>query len=290
MKFSASLLKTWMACPLQAKFQEVDKLPWRQNGKASYGTCMHDALELYNSGATIEETIARFKTTWYSPEMLNVKPDYWPKFTTYTGLLKKGVETLQDYHDIHQIVDREVIGTEIGFCVPFGEHELSGFVDLVEVGKDNSGAEVLRIVDYKTNGKAPTQLDLALDIQFTIYMYASMQPEFWTGTFREGWHPPMVNRYPGFENGEELYERFQNHTRRGVWYHLNTNKEIAVGVRADEDFMRLYRCLNEIEKAIKAEVYVPCISGDTCTYCSYRDVCPVVMPVLDKLEDEVEPL
>ncbi len=290
MKVSPSLLKVWMACPLQAKFQEVDQLPRLQNGKASYGTCMHEALELYNNGLDIESTIDRFRETWHDPDILGVKPDYWPRYTTYTSLLKKGVETLRDYDDIHAISVREVVATEHKFLVPFGEHTISGIVDLIEVGKDYTGQEVLRIIDYKTNGQQPTQINLALDIQFTSYIYGSLQPEFWTGMFPEGWHPPMANRYPGFENGEELYERFKDHTRRGVWYHLNNNKEIAVGVRTDEDYMRMYRCLNEIEKAIEKEVYVPCISGATCTYCSYKAECPVVMPVFDKLEEEVEPL
>lgn len=289
MKFSPSLIKTFMSCPLQAKFREVDELPWRQNGKASYGTCMHDALERYNNGLSIDETIERFKETWYAPEMLDVKPDYWPKFTTYSGLLKKGVETLRDYHDIHEIVDREVIATELKFIIPFGEHHISGIIDLLEVGKDNTGNEVLRVVDYKSNAKVPTQIDLALDIQFTTYMYASLQEEMWVGV--PGWpDEDGEEKYVGLENGKELFERFADMPRRGVWYHLNTNKEIAVGAREDEDYMRLYRCLNEIENAIEKSVYVPCISGDTCTYCSYKDVCPVVMPVFDKLEDDIEPL
>jgi len=282
MKFNASMLKTWMTCPLQARFKEIEKRDSLQNAKSSFGTCIHEALELYNKTGDYEAARKRFDYTWQNPDVLGVYPDYWPRFTDFAGLRKKGFEILEKYHSNQQWEKREVIATEHKFCVPIGDHTISGVVDLLEVKKTKGGKPALRIVDYKTNTKQPTKEALFMDIQFTIYVYASLQPEFWLGFEDDPKYPPLPN-------GEELYRRFDGMQRKAVWYHLWTNKEILVGDRDDEDFMRLYRCLISVAEAIEKEVYVPNISGDSCTYCSFTDLCKVTLPVRDKLlvaEDE----
>lgn len=276
MKVNASLLKTWMTCPLQARFGEIEKLERLQNAKASFGTCIHEALELYNNTGNYEAARERFNHTWENPDVLGVAPDYWPRFTDFAGLRKKGLEILEKYHENQKWESREIIATEHKFCVPIGDHYISGVVDLLEVKKTKGGKKALRIVDYKTNSKQPTKEALFMDIQFTVYVYASMQPEFWLGFGDDPKYPPMPN-------GEELYERFDGMIRKAIWYHLWQNKEIVVGDRDDDDFMRLYRCITSVVEAIEKEVYVPNISGDSCTYCSFTEQCKVVLPVRDKL-------
>lgn len=280
MKFNASLLKAWMGCPLQARFQEIEKLPRLNNAKAVFGTCIHAALEDYNKTGNATGSIAYFKDLWDDPSKLGRPIDVWPKFTTYGGLRKRGIEIIQEYADRHKWETRTVVATEHKFCVPFGEHLLSGIVDLVEKKKSTKGKSVLRIVDYKTNSKQPNLVQLRLDIQFTIYDYASRQPEFWMG-FEDD------QRYRGLPDGEKLYEMYQNMDRKLIWYHLWGNKEINAGDRDDMDMMRLYRVLNEVERAVTHEIYVPNISGDTCTYCDYVDRCGVVVPVHEKFQTEI---
>lgn len=166
MKFNASLLKTYMGCPLQARFQEIEKLPRLNNAKAVFGTCIHAALEDYNKTGDAKAAIAYFKDLWDDPSKLGRPIDVWPKFTTYGGLRKRGIEIIQEYADHHKWETRTVVATEHKFCVPFGEHLLSGIVDLVEKKKSTKGKPVLRIVDYKTNSKQPNLVQLRLDIQF----------------------------------------------------------------------------------------------------------------------------
>lgn len=280
MKFNASLVKTWMGCPLQAKFKEIENLPYRSSGKAVFGNCIHDALDQYNQGVPIDKAIDRFLETWNDPELLGLTIDYWPKFTTYGGLRKKGQEILKGYAEKHAWEQRTVIVSEHKFCVPFGEHEISGVVDLIELKKSTKGKLAMRIVDYKTNAKAPTLANLRLDIQFTTYVYASLQPEFWMGV-------PGSEKYLPLPDGEKMFDMYQDVARRAIWFHLWTNKEMDAGDRDDMDFMRLYRCINEISKAVEADIYVPNISGDTCTYCDFTDICPVTYPIYDKLTTEV---
>lgn len=123
------------------------------------------------------------------------------------------------------------------------------------------------IVTHNTNSSMPNFDNLYLNIQMTIYYYASLQKEFWTG-YDDG-----SGKYVGFENGEELWEKFKQKKRQVIWHQLSKNRELNCGKRDDKDFLRLYRCMQEISKAVEHDVFVPCISGDTCTFCSFTDVC-----------------
>jgi RecB family exonuclease len=274
MRISASTIRSWMSCPLQAKFKTIEERPRKLNAKTSFGTCVHDALEFYNLTGDIDKAIERFKTTWENPELLKAKPDSWPKGTSFGQLKQKGIELLSLYHKKNIWDKRDIISAEHKFCVPFGDHELSGIVDLIEARKLSKKITELTIVDYKTAAKRPYGDDLRLDIQFTVYYYASLQPEFWIGYDDE--------RYKGMPNGLELYEEFQDSPRKVVWYHLLDNKELDAGPRDEEDFGRLYRCVEEIAKAIDNDVYVPNISGSSCIWCDYTDICPVMIPPFDE--------
>lgn len=282
MKFSASLLNTWMTCPLQAKFQYEDNLPRQQNAKASFGTCIHKALETYNKTNDYDLAIEEFKDYWKNPGKLGVDPDYWPKRTTYSGLRERGLEILKQYHDKNLWLTREVIVAEHPFCVPIGDHELSGVVDCLELTKAGNGRRTLRVIDYKTNSKKPGLDMLRYNIQFTVYAYASSQIEFWTGV--------PDTKYVPIENGAALFESFRSVTRKPIWYHLWTNQEIDAGPRDDGDYERLYRLLDQIEKAVTLGAYIPTINEESCTFCSFTDQCRFVIPVKNqiKLENQEE--
>jgi CRISPR/Cas system-associated exonuclease Cas4 (RecB family) len=266
-----------MTCPLQANFYKTVEFTELQNGKTTFGTCIHDALERYNQDGKVDEAVERFKYTWANPEILNAAVDIWPKYTSYGGLRQRGIEMLKEYDSKNKWESRVVVGTEHEFKVPFGDHELSGKVDLIEHKKSGQGKNILKVVDYKTTSKQPTLADLRLNVQFTVYIYASLQPEFWMG----------YDDVPGFPNGEELFEKYKKMDRRGVWYHLMGNKEINAGARDDGDFMRLYRVCLEIANAFEKQVFVPSINGDSCTFCPFTDICAAVIPVKDKLHTPI---
>jgi hypothetical protein len=109
----------------------------------------------------------------------------------------------------------------------------------------------------------------------TAYIYASLQPEFWLGFDDE--------KYLGFDDGQILFDTFAGVKRSAIWVNLNTGKEIDAGERDEKDFLRLYRCIEQVDKAMNAEVYVPNISGDSCNFCPYLEECCAVGPVADKI-------
>ncbi len=260
MKFSPSQIKAFGECALQAKFKYVDRLPTKLGSSAHWGTSLHQALEHYVDHQDVQKAIEEF-VEYYS----SVTPDYWNRRTSFTGHVDTGKKILEDFADSNKWDDRIPIAAEHRFMVDIGDHQLSGIVDLLDVSSDLSE---LRIVDYKS-GARPTKENLYLNVQFTAYLYASEQKEFWTG------YPGQTDRYPGLPNGEELYELFLTKKRKGIWYDLKKNEEIDVGPRAFRDYARLYRAMEMIALAIENEVFIPSISAQTCGFCDFQDICPV---------------
>lgn len=275
MRFSASRIRMWSNCPLQAKFRYEDHLPGRQNAKASFGTVIHHVLEHYNHSKDHQASKDMFLDLWNNPAKLGVEPDYWPKFTSFGGLKQRGLDILDQHHQATRWDKREVIATEHPFLVPFGDHELTGFVDLIEIRKTGKGASILAIVDYKTSSKAPSKSDLALDVQFTSYIYAVNQPRFWSG-----WPdvPEYADDFPPIAaNSKWLWETVKPLPQRAIWYHLWNASEKDAGGRDQKDFERLYEVMCQIDKAQKAGIYVPKI-GEACLWCDYTEPCGVTIP------------
>lgn len=283
MRFSASRIKQWMTCPLQAHFHYDLHVPVeRINAKATFGTIIHTALEHYNNHRDPVAAEKIFIDLWHNPEKVGapVSQMWWPRGNNFGNLKERGVNIIRDFHERCEWDKRTVIATEHPFLVPFGEHELTGYVDLLEVRQSGKGKNLLRVVDYKTAARQPNMGELALDVQFTIYLYASTCPEFWFGrTLEDGTPDPD---YPPIPNAEWMHSMYDDLDRRSIWYHLWTQKEIDAGPRDDSDFMRLYRVVCEIAKASEAGIHVPKL-GENCTLCDYRDPCGVEIPTREEL-------
>lgn len=260
LKFSASQLKSWQSCALQTKYSYIDGLPSPTGSAAMFGSAVHEAIDRFHKGATEEQAVNIFKE-----ELTKQEPDYWNRMTTLTGYLDNGERMIREYVASQQWADYDVVSSEFRFMVDIGEHQVSGIVDILQLPHNHSS---LDIVDLKT-GRRPILDTLHLDIQFSLYIYATYQKEFWCG------HPDEPDKYSGFENGEELFEYFKNIPRRGFWYDLKKNEPINVGDRTMRDFARIYRLIEQVARAVEHEVFIPTINGDTCTWCDYQDICPV---------------
>jgi hypothetical protein len=280
MRFSASRLRLWMECPLAAHYRYDEGLPSVPNGKTVFGSVIHSALEYFNLTQDYDGTVDKFKKDWLRPP---VEPAWWPRSTSYASLRKKGLEILENVKNHHRFEDRIVFGAEVNFLVPFGDHELTGIVDVIESRRSGTGSELVTITDYKTASKAPTSSELALDPQMTVYIYAASQREFWTGA--KG-NPDFV----GVENGEWLWETIgRDAPKRAIWSALWTGRELDAGPRTDVDFGRLYRVCEQIDRAVQAEVYVPKI-GSHCGICDYAEPCSMEIPVAVRaLNDDDDP-
>ena len=266
MKVSASVIKSWMRCSLQAKYRYIDGLPDKSNAAASFGSAVHLALELYNNTKSLEKAEKCFLYAWDNPAEFDIEPEVWPPRTSYGQYRERGIDFIRNYHEANKWIEKEIVATEFRFCVPIGDHTISGIIDIMEVQDDK-----LKIVDLKT-GYRPNSTNLNHDVQFTTYLYAPTQKEFWCG------YPEEIEKYSGFPNGEEMWEKYKDAEITGIWYDLRNSKEYHVGERSEEDYAKLYRCIDEIARAIEFEVFVPDISGDSCSLCSYRGACHLYSP------------
>lgn len=264
MRLSASRMGTFMRCPLQGKFKYIDGLPEAQNAAATFGSCVHHALQKYALDHDVDGAVAAFTETWKNPDLLGRGIDYWPPRTTYMGYMTKGIEALRAYHEQQKWEKRTFLAAEHGFLVPFGDHELVGYVDLLEIAGGPRGKKAVTITDYKTSSKAPFIPALKVNIQFTVYDYASRQPEFWLGN---------GDGFPPMDNGDYWWEMTKDLPRQNIWYALMQQKPFDAGERDENDYMRLYRVANEIQRAIDYGVFVPDISGDSCSWCPYTVPC-----------------
>ena len=264
MIFSASRLKLWGSCPLAAHFKYDQRIPEEgNNAKAVFGTCIHTALEDLSNNEDLGQAQAIFVDLWTNPEKVGapVETLQWPRRTDFSGLKARGLDVLRDVHERTKYDHRVVLATEHPFLVPFGDHELTGFVDLLEVRTSGKGKDLLRIVDWKSAGRLPNYGELYMDIQFSVYVLASLQPEFWFGNGPD---------FPAMKNAQSKYDAYFDLPRRSIWYQLMNSKEIDAGPRDDQDFMRLYRLCEQVQRAIDHQVFVPKI-GEHCGWCFSGD-------------------
>lgn len=265
MRFSATRLGTWMKCPLQAKFKYTDRLPSDRSAYMAFGICVHAVLDEFYDSPDAEAAVERFLDLWEDPSLVRAAIDYWPDGTDYIKLRDRGEDSIRTYFEKQKLDKGKKIKAEHKFLVPFGEFELTGYVDLLEVRKGVRG-NVLRIIDFKTGMYIPRQSVLNLDIQFTVYDYASRQEEFWVGNGID---------YPGLPNGEEMFHLYKSIPRVPVWYAVAKGKEVMSRERDEDDHLRLYRLCKEIHHAETLGVYVPKIAEDTCVFCDYTRECAI---------------
>lgn len=254
------MLNTWGTCSLKAKFNYIDKLPTQTGSSAHFGSCVHSAIEQLHLGKTLNVALKVFVD-----EFNGTIPDYWNRRTNYDAMLANGQAMIREYYETRAWNDSYIVAAEHSFMVDIGEHTLSGIVDYIEYPK--SGGKLI-IGDLKT-GFRPKWDTIHLLLQFTAYDYASKQPEFWMG------HPSNLEKYPPLLKGEELYEKMKDVPRELIWYDLKKNEAINVGPRTEKDYARMYRCMEQIDRAIEKEVFVPTVSAEGCTFCDFKDICPV---------------
>lgn len=250
MQVSPSGLARFGTCARQYYYEVVLGLGKEERGSLTVlGTVWHYAIEVYeNYGYDLDLAKRTFAYYWDHPDQLGERIDFWHRQTSREGLLKRGLSMLEQYHELKPWTEGKLIGTEIRFKVPLGDHVLKGFIDKLFA---RPGQRKLEIIDFKTGSYVPEKL--RQNLQFTSYCYATMRPEFWVDI-------------PGFEDG---HVKFEGWKRNGWWYHARNNKMFNAGFRGEVDYKRLLLAATEMDRAITANVFPLDISGASCGYCPF---------------------
>lgn len=279
--FHQSDLSQWSWCPAKAKYEREGQ-PTRQLSGTAYGSVMHYALlevferQRHTDGITItaatEAAVESFRHYWHPMHIQAIcnPVDVWMPNHNFNGLLNKGEDQIRAYAKLVANREEIVLATEIGFQVPIdgtwdddlaAPHILAGTIDRLALVK-KKGIWHVEVGDVKT-GKDYTYL--RQNLQFSAYTYATTKPEFW-----RGW-----NGEDGFGDayGTELYEKFTNAARRSTWINMNKMSFQDGGWRGPKDWQRFAMAIEELAKAVKYDVFPFNISGSTCTFCEFRDIC-----------------
>jgi putative RecB family exonuclease len=172
---SPSSTSTFQTCPLQFRFQNIQKLPQPPSAAAVKGNVVHRALEL------LFGLDAPSRTPQAAHQFLaQAKTEFEPTYDI-TGLNLSEAEAAKFWADCTVLVDKYLqmenpqtinnIDVELWVTAPLQGFLLRGFIDRVE--RDANGGIV--ISDYKT-GKAPRANDV--DNKMTqLHMYAYMLNE-----------------------------------------------------------------------------------------------------------------
>lgn len=257
-----STIKQYMQCALRYKF-ESEGAPREQSSALSFGTVIHECVEymerLLDSGLNeaLTKALAKFDIMWTNLERYDLAYDYLIPRNTHQGYAELGHKILRDWWAIIQWESDIVLAREYQFTVPMGDHVLTGTADKVALRPMKGGGYEVCIIDYKTSAKQPTRDYLRHDLQFTVYGYATTQPEFW------------VN----IPNGQQLFEELKDAPRTGEWVHLRNSRRITAGERNEVDYNRLRYAIDQIELSVALGIFVPDISGANCEYCEFRQRC-----------------
>jgi hypothetical protein len=278
--FHQSDLSSWARCPHAFQLGKTD-LPRRQTSAMAFGSVVHHSLEVFERlshtddvtwDQATEAAVQSFDYYWHPHNIDAIcdPVDLWLPKQSYGELRARGMESIRAYAQLMRFDDHELLATEYGFTVPIAgtwdddlnePHILAGTVDRLAVRYYKARPAVC-IDDFKT-GKEYAHL--RHNTQFSAYCYASTRPEFWTGWRGEDGF--------GTARGSQLYQRFQHSGRRGTWINMRTIKFQDAGWRGEKDYERLAIAITQIHASMQADIYPLILTGDTCTYCPYRDVC-----------------
>lgn len=259
MELRQSYLQQFAKCPESFRLKYILNQRGRQSAAASYGTILHFALQTYwLNEQDIELAKRTFEHYWNNPQYMGCKPDYYLPRTSWSEYRSHGHTSLDEYHaaQIGWSRDDQVIGVEIDFRIPIGDHVLTGSIDKLRVTTDKKGLQSLDVSDWKT-GKVPTFL--RYNVQFTAYIYATFQDEFWAG----------------IEHGAEWQEEVRDLPRTATWVDLKSVpfREVTAGTRDDGDFARLHKACENLAKSWEQDIFVPTLTGDSCAYCDFWKEC-----------------
>lgn len=263
-------LKTWAKCPLMYRYQTIDQLPRLQSGSLTFGSILHECIMWMEINRDVETAVARFEHYWTDPTRLDpeYRIDYYVRGTNWRKYAEDGPRIIRNWWQVTQWDTALVLAREFTFSVPVGSqgHYLDGTVDKLEIaysGKHDSW--VVKIVDLKSNKKAPTYDYLEEDLQFSAYCYATTLLTFWEQLGQHlGWPP---------ERAAEVYAKYRDLPRRGEWVQLTGPKRMDAGERTERHYGRLAMAVDALADSVAMRIFVPNISGESCCYCDYRKTC-----------------
>lgn len=252
--FSNSKIGTYETCPLQYKYQYLDRVKVEQEDTVEtfLGSWVHDALEKLYRDLSFEKLLSlkeiityfnkKWKENWNSTIKIN-KKEY-----TQENYRKMGVKYITDYYNRYKPFNQgKVIGIETTDLLEIEDgYRFHIRIDrLVDMGNG-----VYEVHDYKTNNSLPKQQKLDEDRQLAMY-------SLWV----------KLN----FRDCKKI---------RLVWHFLAFDKEME-SFRTIEQLEKLRKEVVEEIKNIEKTKEFPPNESALCNWCAFQSICPLFKHEID---------
>jgi len=246
-KTSYSALDAFKQCPLKYKYQVIDKIKAPKAKEAIFGNKLHEALEFFHSQHPVSPTL---------DELLNFLKEKWDS-TIFTGdedmiYFGEAIKILKHYYE-HYLQNKDkftVLGTETRFEVllenPQNNNEkclLTGIIDRIDKTADG-----IRVVDYKTAKRLPSQEDIDNSMQMSLYCLG------------------VINRWPEFAKpGIDKIKL--------TFYYLKHQEALST-FRTEQQLHVIQEHVWKQLKEIETSKFEPMPSA-LCDWCGYKKICPM---------------
>lgn len=253
------------------------------NSMTVFGTVVHYAVQIleqhHHAGRddALDVALATFEHYWEPDNIRQLEPqgiNIWLPSTNYSQLRQRGRKALKDYYERLKLDQGMLLALEYTWTVPIEidnqPHELTGTADRLCLRVGAKGP-YLSVEDFKT-GKRPTYMRQL--VQWTVYSYASTQPQFWEG-FGEAIQPVVHQLQHRRGNKFTLWHDNTSLPlipRRGKWINMGQQGTVSfhdVGWRNETDYARLRVQLREYINAHTHNVYPLTLVGEVCHYCPF---------------------
>ena len=283
-------LASYQYCAQQVKLKKAAKADgWQEPvlSATARGTVLHYAFEvlqkLHHEGRAdaLDVALATFEHYWepaHIGEISEGPVTEWIGHDTWGGLLQRSLGNLRAAYEWIKKDKSVLLGLEHTFDVPIvidGEqHTLHGTIDRLALRMINS-RPVIGVDDLKGYRRKKTHLDWAT--QWTLYSYASLQPQFWEPFYvddaiAEGF-AEIVDRLD--RRGLAIYAASADDSRevlpragRLLWA-WDGFQAVSTGYRTEAHYARLRAHLREYIKSVRADIYPLTVDGHVCSYCPF---------------------
>ncbi|MCF7835872.1 MAG: PD-(D/E)XK nuclease family protein [Candidatus Marinimicrobia bacterium] len=253
MRISYSALNTYKTCPLQFKYQVLDKIKTPKGVESIFGTLVHSSLKKMFEKTplfpALDEVLDFFQNKWSEKTIENIPNDVSDVY------LKEGLKLITNFYKKNPPWNFNIVELETRFEVSIEDterdeiHTLAGIIDRVDKSPDPENG-FYEIIDYKTSKRMPSQEILNKDLQLSIYNL---------GLLKKWPHlkPENIKLSLYFLKHNEKIE-----TKRTIENLEYTKKEIL-------------KKINEIQDLIDKEKEFIATPSALCDWCGYKKMCPM---------------
>jgi len=245
--YSHSKLAAYENCPQQYKLRYVDRLKVPESGEgveAFLGSRVHEVLEklykdlILSKLNNLDELLQFYHSQWeknWHENVLIMKKGFTPDNYKYTGK-----EAITGYYKRHHPFNQsKTLATEMRVSFRIEDYAIQGLIDRLS----HTVKGVYEIHDYKISGYVPSQNELDIDRQLSLYLLGIKER---------------------FRDAKDIILK---------WHYLLFDKEMT-STRSDAQLKDIKKQIISLIKTIEKDTSFKPSESRLCDWCEYPQFCP----------------